>query len=568
MGSENEVLLVGRAELDAIYQSLKKISEHSKAASQEAGNLGKKTQEGLEQTTRKTESGIKRSGSMMRRLASQLYSDFKGLISLQSTLAGLKLSNQFSGSVKESIKLSDSVRRLGNSFGVAKSEFGYFQAKLARGLGDIGASSEAASNALEGMAGFGVEGIESATALAKGAVTLAGIGGEKGNEKQIAGQLASTLQAQGKDVNDMKAQKALVGEVTAAVTATGKSASEILGAMDQIFSSMPKELRQSIGPAAMAQMATVATTVGPSGTKALQEYLSKTTEQRMAMEAQGFNVFKDGKLDLGALKSFIKDTESRGLSSRASLQTAGFSEDAAEGLVRIAEKSDLVQQNLEKLSKSTRDSDEAFKKTLGFADAFRGSINTVKGYFEEAFMGGNQLATDVLSDAVGDPLKSGAVVAGGATLAAILAGGGMRGIGSLIGGEMKSRAIEAATGEQVQKVEVINWPATLSIPGGAPGAGAAGGLMGKIGGAAAAGAAGYAVGEYLVNPALDKYTQGTTSEGFEGNAIEQLIFKMDKWFGGEASSKIIAANQKIQVNIETKEPNLRAKTGPTRGSSN
>lgn len=576
----NEVVLVGRAELEGIHNSLKKIMEHSKQANQEVGNMGKRTEDILGKTVKKTETSIKGTGSILRRLASQLYSDFKGLLALQSLVGGLRLANQFSGSVKESLKLNDSVRRLGNSFGIAKSDFGKFQASLARGLGDIGASSEAASAALEGLAGFGVKGIDSAKNLTKGAVTLAGVGGEKGNEKQIASLLAGAIQSQGKDVNDMPAQQKLIGEVTAAVTATGKGASEILGAMNEIFSTMPQELRKSIGPEAMAQIATMATTAGPAATKALQEYLSKSTEQRMAMEAQGFNVFKGGKIDMGALNKFIKTTEQRGLSPRESLKTAGFSDEAAEGLVRLSEKSKLVEENLAKLAGASRDNEKAFRDTMGLVDSFKGSINTVKGWAESTFKGVSQTITEILSRQVGHA-GAAAVVVGGAAIAATAAGFGIKKIsemllgktvGGQLGGLYKGKAAEMLTGKEVQPVYVVNAD-EISAGGAAEktagllaGAGGMKGMLGKAGGAAIAGAAGYELGTQVLNPLIDKFTQGTTDEGYSGNAVERFFAKLDAWTGG-AISGTDANTKPMRVLVETKDPSLRVKNEPSRGPS-
>lgn len=562
MAGSNEVLLVGKAELDSIYESLKKVMDQADKGAREIQGVGKKTNDTLERSAKKAETSIKATGSQLRRLAGQLYSDFKALMSLNAVAGAMKLSSQFAGSVKESIKLSDSIRRLGGSFGLAKDQFGQFQGKLARGLGDIGASSEAAAEALEGLAGFGVKGMDSAGNLAKGAVTLAGMSGERGGEKNIARLLASTLQSQGKDVNDRSAQQSLVGEVTAAVQATGKQASEILGAMDQIFSTMDKSLRGKIGPEAMSQMAVMATTAGPAATKALQEYLSKGAIQRLPLEAQGFNVFgKDGGLDMKELKRFIDTTSKRGLSPRESLMTAGFSEEAAEGLVRLADASKAVEENLTKLSTATRDNEQAYRESMGLFDALKGSVNTLKGRFEEATQGFTQKLTDFFAAQVGDTAGSAAVVGGGATLAALLAGGGLRGIGSLMKGAAKEQLIEGVTGEQVQKVFVVN----ADQMGGVGAVGGAG-KLGQALAVAGAGAAGYAVGSQVVNPALDKYTQGKTDEGFEGNAAERLFFKLDKMLGGE-SSKQFMQNQ-VKVEVFTKEPNLKAKTQPSRGRSN
>ena len=95
------------------------------------------------------------------------------------------------------------------------------------------------------------------------------------------------------------------------------------------------------------------------------------------------------------------------------------------------------------------------------------------------------------------------------------------------------------------------------------------GAGGKLGGAlavAGAGAAGFALGTAVVNPAIDKYTQGKTEEGFEGNAVERAMFKLDKLLGG-SSSKEFMKNQ-VKVEVYTKEPNLKTKTQPSRGRGN
>lgn len=569
----SQVVISSRADLDNVIKALQELRKNAKETELDIQNAGKKTDEVLRNTGKQTEQTIKNSSSVMRRMANQLYSDFKSLMSLQALQKGLALSNQFSGAISESITLSDTIRRLGGSFGIARENFGKFQSDLAKGLGNIGASSESASAALEGLVGLGVKGSESIQNLSKGAVTLAGMSGEKGNEKNIASLLGRTLQAQGKDVNDVQAQQRLIGEVTAAQQATGMQASQILGAMDQIMSTMDKSLRSQIGPEGLAQMATIAATIGPQATAAMQEYLSKSKIDRLGMESQGVNFFgKDGQIDVNKLTDFVKNAQSRiGMDPRKALQTFGFSEEAAEGLVRIGEQSDRVAENMEKLAKSTRDNEQAFRQSMGLMDSFRGSINTVKGSLEGFFGNFTQGLTDLLQSQVGSKAGSAAVVLGGGILASVLAGGGLRGIGKglggMLGGELKKEAYEQVTGEKVTPVYVVN----ASEIGGS-GLASAGGALASLGGMAAkaglvgvAGAAGYGVGS-LANKGLDAYTQGKTSEGFEGNAIERLMFKLDQLIGGSAST---AFNKNQKLILESKVPDLMIrKDKQRRGASN
>lgn len=564
----NQVTLTGRAELDAIFQSLKRVSDEGAKASKVIARMGDDTNKALESGSKKTMNSIKATGSVLRRLASQLFSDFKGLISLGTVAGGLKLTSQFAGSVKESMKLSDTIRRLGSSFGIARHQFGAFQAAMAKGLGDIGLSSEAAADALQGLAGLGVKGSTSAMNLAKGSAALASISGENGNEGNIANLLGRALRSSGANINDAGAQNKLISEVNAAVMATGKPASELLGAMEEIMSHLDKSLKGKIGPQAMGQMGVLATTVGPMATKALEEYLGKSPIERKAMEAQGVKFFdKGGNLDMNAIMSFIKAGSSRVPGDpRMGMKTMGFSDDAAEGLVRLGENSELVSTNLKTLQGASRDYVDTLNKTRGIFDSLSGAVNTVKGNLEQWFQGLSQGLTHFLSNQVGSKAGSAAVVAGGATLAAVATAWGMKNIGKMVTG---AKGIAGAL--DVQKVFVVNMgggltggpDGLLDLPGGVGKKKMGlGGMLGAAGKTLGAGALGYEVGANVVNPLLDNYTQGKTDEGFEGNAIERMFFKMNKAFDGNATKNFQAP---VKVEVITKEPNLKTVTQPSRG---
>lgn len=558
----NEVVLVGRAELDQILKSLKKFRDQGEQSQKTIQQLGKKTNETLENSTKKAETKIKQTGALLRRMASSLYSDFKALMSLNSLQGAMKLSSMFSGAVGDAIDLSDTIRRLGTSFGIAQKDFGSFHALMTKGLGEIGASSEEAAKALEGLSGLGLKDQNAILSMTKGAVELASMSGERGNTKQVAGQLGSVLRAQGKDVNDVGSQKALMGEVTAAVKTTGKGASEILGAMDEIFSKMPQDLRKKVGPKFMAQMAAVATTAGPGATQAISKLFSMDKIQRMGLEAQGFHPFdKKGNLDMNSLMKFVKEVGSRGgMGARAGLKTAGLSDEEAEGLVRLAEQTDRVTQTLGTLEGATRDTEQAYKDSRGFVESFKGAISNVTGTLQSIPGVGTamQKVTDMMSGAASSKAGSFGVVAGGATIAALMAGGGLKGITGLIGGEMKKKAFEEATGEKVQDVFVVN---ADQIGGNNSPLAAAGGMgmLGKAGMVGAALTGGLAIGEG-VNWA-DKQMGGGM-----GDAIVAGFDKLDKWMGGMMSGTD-RSGKTNKVYIETKTPNLRQSDKPSRGGS-
>jgi hypothetical protein len=199
-------------------------------------------------------------------------------------------------------------------------------------------------------------------------------------------------------------------------------------------------------------------------------------------------------------------------------------------------------------------------------EAWAANVNKLKG----AVAGPLSKITDVMTGALGNMSEStgGAALAvgGAATAAAVLAGIGTRGLaGGLLGGMAKGKAIEAVTGEKVQMVEVVNWPTSMQVPGGGAGGllGKAGGMLAKGTGVLAAGAIGYEVGS-LLNEQITANTQGTTEEGFEGSAIERLIFKMDKLLGGETSSRFMQG-QKMMIELNQRQ--LREAKPTTRGAS-
>ena len=105
-----EVKISSRADLNNVIKELLKIRREGKATSEEIKKLGVDLNKTLGQSAKTTEESIKKSGSVMRRVANQLYSDFKALASLNALEGALKLSNQFQGTVVETIKLSDTIR--------------------------------------------------------------------------------------------------------------------------------------------------------------------------------------------------------------------------------------------------------------------------------------------------------------------------------------------------------------------------------------------------------------------------------------------------------------------------
>ena len=553
-----------RSELSKVITELAKIRDKADEVSKSLDEMGDTAGDAIGKKQKETETFFGKLTSIGRRTADQLKRDFMAMGSMASLKGAMNLGSMFGDSIQQTVSLSDTIRKLGTSFGVARQDFSKFQDQLTKGLGDIGMSSDEAAATLKGLAGSGVQGAGNVTEYAKASAQLASLGGEKGRAGDVAKGMAGVVRAQGKDVNDPAAMQAVAKAVTKAMQGTGQSATQVLGTIDKIFSAMPEEMRKNTTAEAMTSYSAAETVAGPGATQALQKYLGMSQIEKAGMEAQGFGkVFtKEGGLDIGALKEFSKSMRSRGLDMRGSLQTAGFSSEEAEGLSRLADQSDKVAEAMERVKSASDDYAKETRKAMGLGEAFQSNINKVKG----SLTGVGSKVTQGLSDALASASETTggavAVTAGAGVLGALMAGGGLRGIGSALGGEAKKQAREAMTGQKVQDVYVTN----ASEIGGGGAAGAAGGMMGKAGGALAAGAAGYAVGSEVLNPLIDKFTQGKTDEGFEGNAVERLMFKLDQLVGGETSKQFNKA-QEVHVKLSKELEKTKNSRGATYGPS-
>lgn len=537
-----QVNLDVRAELDKLVEQLRVLSDMGKKASDSLEEYGKNTGKSFEDQTKKAESFMSRLGSLTRNVGKRLGDDFKALMSVEALQGALSLTNQFKGSLKETLSLSDGIRKLGGHFGIARENFVSFQNTLTRGMGQIGASSEAAANVLQGLADTPVRGEKSLEQYAKTATMLASIGREKGNEGGVAKGLSGVLTARGTSPNDLKALGELATSITKATQATGQSASKLLGDIQAIYAGMPQELRKKLGPQALTQVAVAGQVGGPQAAALLKEYFSAEGPKRQALEAQGIGqIFnKQGGIDVEGLKRFSKDILSRSaVDVRTSAKTLGLSDEAAEGLVRLAESADRVKANLDDMARASGETEKVFKDNRTLGENISAIGANVKKFFAPALSYGTQKATDLAGQVSGSDTASIATVAGGGVLAALLAGGGLKGIGKgLFGGGLtslaKGAAVEQITGQKTIPVYVVN-ASEIGGGGGIGGAAAAaagaGGKLAKlipVVGAAALGFEGGAMaGEALANTEVGKKVYDGLSDAML-NLAQKIGFFTEK----------------------------------------
>lgn len=544
-----------RSGLQSIIDELEKVKKKAEEVQEEFKGSGKSVEDGLKNNVKQTQTFFSNLRSLSRRVADQLRGDFKSLVSINAISESLKISSQFRGAVTETVNLSDKIRKLGSTFGLAKRDFASFQSFLTTGLGELGMSSDVAARALEGLSTTPVRGQGNVLAYSTQAGMLASISGEGGKEGAIAQSLARVIQAKGGDVNNPGQVSALAESIRKVFVQTGGTPTQTLQAMETLFKNMPKDLRQKIGSAGLANLAAVNAVGGPNATKFIEQYNAMSPVQRMAIDAQGGGaLLSDKGLDLERLKKFIDSVSSRiGGDPRLSLQTVGIDEEAAEGLVRLRENLDEVAKAQERIAKSTGSLNEQYRNSMGFTEAFKANLNRVKKMISEPLAAITQAGTDLLSSASESNAGAAGVAVGGGLLAAILAGIGLKGVGKGlkgVGGTLaKKEGAEALLGEKTIPVYVVN--ASEIGGGGLGGAAAAGGALataGKVvGGVGLAAALGVGIGEIIapyVNKFFEEKTAGALDQGgVKGDAMDRAMYRLDKMLGGSASAEMDARDE-------------------------
>lgn len=536
----------------SVGESMKLSQRQVHETYEEFAKGGAYVEEGLKTNLKNTERFFSGLRSLSRRVADQLRGDFKSLLAVNALTDSMKISNAFRQNVSETVLLSDTIRKLGATFGIAHDRFADFQTKITEGLGEIGLSSDVAARALDGLSKTRVRGEDQIIGYSQQAGMLASVGREKGREGDIAEEMATVIQARGGDVNDMGQVQQLAESLRRVLVETGAGPLATLRSMEQIFKNMPKDFREKITPAGLTNLAAASAVGGPNATKFLEEYLGKSPIARMAFDAQGGKgIFTEKGLDVEKFAKFSKGIMGRvGGDPRLAAQTLGLSEEAAEGFVRLSENLDKVKDAQERVEQSTGSLAEQYRSSMGLGEAFRANINRVKKALAEPLSAVTQKATDVLSSASESNVGAG-VVAGGAALAAMaLAGFGARGIGAGLakgvagmGGTVaRKEAAEQFLGAKTIPVYVVNVDefslGGLGSTAGAAGAavegigaaGAAGatglGVLGGVGIIAGAGVAGGALGYYMGNKEGEKFKK-QQEDDLKRNVISRVMKNPD-----------------------------------------
>lgn len=591
--SVRSALLKVIAELQAIHDK----ADDTAAAFKRVGN---EVAEATQKQTKQTELFISNVRDFARRMADQIKGDFKSLVSLNALAESLRFSNMMRGSIEQTVELSNAIRKLGPVFGITADKFRGFQNTITKGLGDIGLSSDVAARSLEGLSKTQVRGESNLVGYSKTSGMLASVTRQVGSEGEIAKFIADTIQARGGNQNDMGAVNQLAESLRKIFLSTGAVPTESLQAMRDVFLSMPKDLRKKITDEGLVNLAAASAVVGPSATKFIEDYLSQSPIERMAFEAQGGRgIFTNKGIDIEKFAKFAKDITSRiGGDPRMAAKTLGLTDEAAEGFIRLAENLDKVSEAQQKINKTTGDLNKSYRESMGLGESFKANINKVKSTLAKPLSWITQKTTDALSGAAETTAGSAGVVATSAIGAALLAGGGLRGIGKGLGrfakGSAEEQVREAITGEKAIPVKVVNF-SEMPLSGAA---GQVGALTKSTGLLAMLGTLGLAIGgkflgegaadaifgkgegdgekanEALANArgeVVDKVVEGASAMGLDVfTQIKGLLQDISNKLSPAPSGAAIGNGGEVRANIkiETQEKNLKVTHKPSRGATN
>lgn len=538
------VSLSVQADLRRVQADLEGLGKRAQLVAQQVKRVGDELDKNLQRNTKVTEQHFERLRDLGRRLADQLRGYFASIAtqtaqSLENVKKNLGMKQQFIDATKGAIELHDVLRKIGGSLDIANGRLGDFQRNITKAFTEAGFSADAAGRALTGIAGTQVSGEQNAQAYALTAAQLAQAGGQAGQEGEISKALANTLRARGVDQNDTYAMSQLANSVR------GRNPLEKLQYQESLYSGMADDKRRQIGPEAMRGIMAVRKTVGPEIDSLVKE-LTEGMLKRLPKEAQGLGklVGREG-IDFDQLQKIAPMLKRIGFDKVASAQTAGFSEEAARGLVRLVERANEAKaaQANAMTQGGTLQGDVYDRRGLG--ENFDANKQRISGKIQGVMAKPLGAVNDILKGASKTDLGSMAVMGGG-FLAATLGAAGANKLANVLGGKggagaaassmAKATALEQITGQKTIPVYVVN-VAEFGMLGGGLGAAGAPGAAGMAGaasklskaaegllGVSTALAAGMAAGT-IINEMVDKHTQGKTKEGFEGNAVERGMFK-------------------------------------------
>lgn len=482
--------------------------------------LGRDATDSIRALEQAVEGGAQKISKYMGDLGKKVKEDLKTAFNVTGVLEGAKFVNEMNQGVRSVFEMERVFSRLQVRLGLTNQEFSKLKTNLGAGIARTGQKLEEILPGVDAAATRG--GV-------KDPKQLAAIGEILGQAKATTGEDAGALSETITEIIRAQGQKVTAASFKATMDALqGTRAAGAFGTTNEAGHSiegMAMDAKKlGIGTRELGGMAAAASGAGSTGVASLQALLHKANDfggKEQINAAFGTNMFKNGKLDMGAFQN-VKKGPGGQYSEKVMGDIAGITGSNGQELLRFIES---MKNGVEKFDKVVNGGNETAKQF----DIAGDNLATSLDKFRERMKNATREIGEGLSEALHGDVKGGLgkaakgawenkgtlATGGAATLAAgLLMGGGLNALlkkvpgGGFLGGAVGAQAAKAAG---IQPVYVTN---AREIAGGTEGGGSAndwqswgkgGAGAGGFGGGAtaalglAAAAIGVSIGTYISN---------------------------------------------------------------------
>jgi hypothetical protein len=473
-------------------------------------SLGKEAPKSIGKLEDAAEKGTNKISTFFRNLGTRVKDDLKTAFASTEILGGMKFAQSIGEGTKQVFEMERAFDRLNTRLGLTANQMQNFKKTLGQKVAGTGQKLEEILPGVESAAAKG--GVKSPEQLTQIGEALGKVKATTGEGVEgVADSVIEILKAQGQKVTAESFKKTLDTIQGTRTTGAFKTAGEAGQAIEQMA---PYAQKLGLSTREMGGLAATASKSGSAGQDILKQLMEKGSSvggQQQLNAVLGQNIFKNGKLDAGALGKV--NTERFGQYSQQTMSEAtGLQGANGADLKRFVE---AFKNNMGDFKKVVDGTDETTKEFEVATDNLASKIDEFKEKSKEVGREIGSGLSHMLSDigkgqfkkGLGDLKQTakdawenkGTIAAGVGTtmLVGALAGGGLShilgkvggGLGKIAGGAASEAAAEAAG---IQKVFVVN----AAEMGGGGGDHGASGLPGKLGKAAAV--AGVGVASYEI----------------------------------------------------------------------
>lgn len=459
-----------------VIKSLEEIAEETKNLSSTMNDsLGKDAVKSIDKFEKAAENGTGKIKAFFRNLGNSVREDLKSALDFGRVMSGLKFGQSVSEGIKQVFDMEKAFARLNTRMGLSGAALKDFK----RNVGDVVASrGQKLEDVLPGVESIAAKGnikdTKQLTSIANILAKSKAITGE--DTEGIAEEAVDILKSQGSKINSTTIAQVVNAMQGARVAGSFKTAAEAGAAMKDIS---PFTQQLGISTRGAAGLSAVASRAGDAGQNILKQILERGTQtggQAQLNAVLGQEIFKNGKLDVGALgKVDVNRFGNKDIMEAASGLTGASGQDLKLFVEAFRDNIGQFKNVINGANETSRQFNDATNNFSSKVDMFKeSSINAIRDLGDTlSSAAGNVLSGNfgaLKEDAknLGKGLKDNAgVLLGGAAVTAgigIFAGGGLKNILGKIGGAAglkdmgtslaKAKGLEQAAG--VTPVYVVN----------------------------------------------------------------------------------------------------------------